>query len=72
MPRKPKDIYSKIEAKTKQINQTKEKLLLYENELTQLNKERESMEMREIFKTAKEHNLSCKQVIEMISKVHIK
>ena len=41
MPRKPKDIYSKIAEKTEQIKTTKEKLLLYENELIQLNKERE-------------------------------
>ena len=72
MPRKPKDIYSRIQEKTEQINQTKEKLSLYETELIQLNKERESLEMNEIFKAAKEHNLSYKQVIEMISKVHTK
>ena len=72
MPRKPKDIYSKIEEKTAQIKTTKEKLLIYENELIQLNKERETQEMNEIFKTAKEHNLSYKQVIEIISKVHVK
>ena len=47
-------------------------LFFYENELIQLNKERESLEMNEIFKTAKEHNLSYQQVIEMISKVHVK
>ena len=51
MPRKPKDIYSKIAEKTEQIKSTKEKLLIYENELIQLNKERESLEMNEIFKT---------------------
>ena len=50
----------------------KPKLLTYENELVQLNKERESLEMNEIFKTAKEYNLSYQQVIEMISKVHVK
>ena len=70
MPRKPKDIYSKIEEKTAQIKTTKEKLLVYENELIQLNKERESLEMNEIFKTAKEHNLSCQQVIKMIKDSH--
>ena len=72
MPRKPKDIYSRISEKTEQIKSTKEKLLTYENELVQLNKERESLEMNEIFKTAKEYNLSYQQVIEMISKVHVK
>lgn len=72
MPRKPKDIYSRINEKTEQIKSTKEKLLIYENEFIQLNKERESLEMNEIFKTAKEHNLSYQQVIEMISKVHVK
>ena len=44
MHRKPKDIYSKIAEKTEQIKSTKEKLLTYENELIQLNKERESLD----------------------------
>ena len=43
---------------------------MYEKELLQLNKERESLEMTEIFRTAKEHNMSFKQVIDLISKVH--
>lgn len=72
MPRKPRDIYSRIKEKEVQIESTKQKLSLYENELIQLNKERESLEMSEIFKTAKEHNMSYIQVIEMISKVHVK
>ena len=70
MPRKPKDIYSRIKDKTEQIESTKQKLLLYENELVQLNKERETQEMNEIFKTAKEHNMSFQQVINLISKAH--
>ena len=70
MPRKPKDIYSKISEKTEQIERTKEKLSAYEKELLQLNKESESLEMAEIFRTAKEHNMSFKQVIDLISKVH--
>lgn len=72
MPRKPKDIYSRIKDKTEQIENTKQKLLLYENELVQLNKERETQEMNEIFKTAKEHDMSFQQVIDLISKVHTK
>lgn len=72
MPRKPKDIYIKIKEKTEQINMIKKKLSICEDELIQLNKERESLEMNEIFKAAKEHNLSYKQVIEMISRVHTK
>ena len=62
MPRKPKDIYSRINEKEEQIE--------HEKELLQLNKERESLEMTEIFRTAKEHNMSFKQVIDLISKVH--
>ena len=70
MPRKPKDIYSRIKEKEEQIERTKEKLSAYEKELLQLNKERESLEMTEIFRTAKEHNMSFSQVIDLISKVH--
>ena len=70
MPRKPKDIYSRIKEKEEQIERTKEKLSAYEKELLQLNKERESLEMTEIFRTAKEHNMSFKQVIDLISKGH--
>ena len=70
MPRKPKDIYTRIKEKEEQINRLKEKLEACENDLVQLNKERESQEMTEIFRTAKEHNMSFEQVIDMISKVH--
>ena len=70
MPRKPKDIYSRIQEKEEQIEQAKEKLSVYEKELLQLNKERESLEMTKIFSAAKEHNMSFEQVIELISKVH--
>lgn len=70
MPRKPKDIYLRIREKEEQIENTKQKLLLYEKELVQLNKERENQEMNEIFKTAKEHDMSFQQVIDLISKVH--
>ena len=70
MPRKPKDIYSRIKEKEEQIERTKEKLSAYEKELLQLNKERESSEMTKIFSAAKEHNMSFEQVIELISKVH--
>ena len=70
MPRKPKDIYLRIKEKEEQIERTKEKLSAYEKELLQLNKERESLEMMQIFRTAKEHNMSFKQVIDLISKVH--
>ena len=72
MPRKQKDIYSRIREKTEQIESTKQKLSIYENELIQLDKERESLEMKEIFKTAKEHNMTYQQVINMISMVHVK
>lgn len=70
MPRKPRDIYSRIKEKEGQIESTKQKLLLYENELIQLNKERETQEMNEIFRTAKEYDMSFRQVIDLISKVH--
>ena len=70
MPRKPKDVYVRIKEKEEQITQLKLKLESCERELLQLNKERESLEMTEIFRTAKEHNISFKQVIDLISKVH--
>ena len=70
MPRKPKDVYVRIKEKEEQITQLKLKLESCERELLQLNKERESLEMTEIFRVAKEHNMSFEQVIELISKVH--
>ena len=70
MPRKHKDVYVRIKEKEEQITQLKLKLESCERELLQLNKERESLEMTEIFRTAKEHNMSFKQVIDLISKVH--
>ena len=70
MPRKSKNVYQKIKEKTEQIEATKQKLESYEKELIQLNKERESLEMKQIFDTAKEHDMSFQQVIELISKSH--
>lgn len=66
MPRKSKDVYSKINEKEEQIKQLKEKLSTYETELIQLNKERELFEMKQIFETAKEHNMNYDQVIDLI------
>ena len=70
MPRKSKNIYQKIKEKEEQIETIKDKLETYEKELIQLNKERESLEMKQIFDTAKEHDMSFQQVIELISKSH--
>ena len=72
MPRKQKDVYLRIQEKEIQINNLKSKISICENELIQLNKERESLEMHQIFETAKQNNLSFQQVIDMISKSHNK
>ena len=49
MPRKPKSVYTRIEEKTAQINKLKEKISICETELIALNKERERIEMEQIF-----------------------
>ena len=68
MARKPKDIYARIAEKEVQISETEKKLECYKLDLIQLNKERDTKEMNEIFTSAKENNLSYKEVIQLISK----
>lgn len=68
MPRKQKNIYEKINLKETQIQQLKHKLSIYETELNQLYKERDSIEMRQIFDTAKANGMSYNQVIHLITK----
>ena len=69
MPRKPKDVYVRIKEKEEQITQLKLKLESCERELLQLNKERESLEMTEIFRTAKEHNIVNNIITSTTSKI---
>ncbi len=68
MARKPKDIYTRIAEKETQISEAEKKLERYKIELIQLNKERDTKEMHEIFASAKENNLSYKEVIQLISR----
>ena len=64
MARKPKDIYTRIAEKKTQISEAEKKLERYKIELIQLN----TKEMHEIFASAKENNLSYKEVIQLISR----
>lgn len=68
MPRKPKSVYTRIEEKTAQINKLKEKISICETELIALNKERERVEMEQIFSAAKEKNLNFQEVLDLISR----
>ena len=68
MPRKPKDVYTRIREKEAQIEKLKLKLETYHDELSILNKERDELEMRQIFDSARENNLSIREVLNLINR----
>lgn len=68
MPRKPKDIYTRIKEKKVQIEKIQAKLEKCNDELAALNKERDEFEMQQIFDSAREHNLSVREVINLINR----
>ena len=69
MARKPKDVYSRITEKKSQIKETASRLDKLNSELKALEKERDDLEMRQMFEAAKEQNLSVQEVINLMSKM---
>ena len=69
MARKPKDVYSRIEDKKSQIKEAEDRLLILNEELKALNKERDDLEMKQMFEAARERNLDVRAVINIMSKM---
>ena len=69
MARKPKDIYTRIEQKKAQIAETESRLDSLNSELKALEKERDGLEMRQMFEAARAQNLNVQEVINLMSKM---
>lgn len=68
MARKTKDVYSRINEKLSKIDALQKQLTIENNELNELYKEKDDLEMRMIFDAVKECNLSAEEVIKLIQK----
>ena len=69
MARKPKDVYSRIIEKKAQIKEAEDRLQTLNEELKNLNKERDDLEMKQMFEAARERNVDVQQVINIIEKM---
>ena len=69
MARKPNDVYSRITEKKVQIKETEDRLQALNEELKALNKERDDIEMKQMFEAARERNVDVQQVINIIEKM---
>lgn len=67
MPRKTKDVYSRIEEVQNKIVKLQEEIKELEVQLVALNKEKDSLEMKKIFDYAKDNNLGIDEVINAIN-----
>lgn len=68
MARKPKDVYRRIELKLQEAQELKAATLKVAEELEELYKERDELEMQKIFEVVKENGLKADDVIAMLSK----
>lgn len=69
MARKPKDVYSRITEQKVQIKEAEDRLQTLNEELKALNKERDDLEMKQMFEAARERNVDVQQVINIIEKM---
>lgn len=67
MPRKQKSVYERIEITQKKINSLELELKKQKTNLITLNKEKDELEMNQMFAIAKENNMSLDDVIKAIS-----
>lgn len=67
MPRKVKSVYERISATQKKIDKLEQELKEQKTKLVALNKEKDELEMHQLFETAKENNMSIDEVIKAIN-----
>lgn len=72
MARKNKSVYERISATQEKIASLEEELKLTKQKLESLNKEKDELEMRQMFEQAKVNNLSLDEVIKAMSVFTIK
>ena len=67
MPRKQKDVYERIKETETKINSLECQLKEQKYKLNNLNKEREELEMHNVFSVAKEKNMSYNEILKAIN-----
>lgn len=67
MPRKVKSVYERISATQKKIDKLESELKEQKTKLVALNKEKDELEMHQLFDMAKENNMSIHDVIKAIN-----
>ena len=72
MARKPKSVYERIEITQKKINSLELELKKQKTNLITLNKEKDELEMNQMFALARENNMSLDDVIKAINVFTIK
>lgn len=65
---KSKNVYERIEEKQDTIRETEETLKRLNEELQELFKERDNLEMRQLFEQMKANNLDINKAIDLLSK----
>ena len=72
MPRKQKSVYERIDVTQKKIESLEKETKELKVKLITLNKEKDELEMRQMFSMAKENNMSIEDVISAINVFSIK
>ena len=67
MPRKVKSVYERISTTQKKIDKLEQELKEQKTKLVALNKEKDEIEMHQLFETARENNMSIDDVIKAIN-----
>lgn len=67
MPRKQKNVYEKIDLTLEKINSLEQELKKQKDKLSVLYKEKDELEKQEMFRYARENNLSLDDVIKALS-----
>ena len=67
MPRKQKDVYERIKETEAKITSLECQLKEQRDKLNTLNKEREELEMRNVFSVAKEKNMSYNEILKAVN-----
>ena len=72
MARKNKSVYERISATQEKIASLEEELRLTKQKMDSLNREKDELEMRQMFANAKANNLSLDEVIKAMSVFSVK
>lgn len=67
MPRKVKSVYERISTTQKKIDKLEQELKEQKTKLVALNKEKDELEMNQLFDMAKENNMSIDDVVNAIN-----